>query len=269
MSYDTFDLTIDALGGRKRTIRVLTPETVAEGERLPVLYMTDGQNLFRDSEATFGTSWGFPATLEKLELRLLLVGWDSAPELQRLDELGPWLNDWIQTKGTSINRPVGGEAHLAVEFLEKQLKPLIDARYPTNPSRRTTWLAGSSMGGLFSLYAAALRPEVFSRAACFSSAFWVASGPLEEFLKTAGVDQIDKVYLDVGTMEGSRQNNEEERLAYLHDTERVGALLKARGLGSDRLKVLVDGGGKHNEAAWGRRLPAALKWWLADYLPGS
>jgi predicted alpha/beta superfamily hydrolase len=260
--YDTLELKIDALGGRRRSVRILSPgpEQAQPRGGYPVLYMPDGQNLFRDTEATYGKSWDFPHALAGLSHGLIVVGWDSAEDLQRLDELGPWRNDWIVQKVPSIARPVGGEGEHTLDFVVNQLKPLIDSRYPANPHRATTWLAGASMGGLFALYAAASRPDVFSRAACFSSAFWIAGTQLDTFLIGAAVDKLDRVYLDVGTMEGSRQNNEEERQAYVNDTQRIGRFLAARGLGPDRLKVLIDGGGKHNEAAWSRRLPAALKW---------
>jgi predicted alpha/beta superfamily hydrolase len=55
---ETLETTITPLG-RERTVRVLLPPGYeAGGERFPVLYMHDGQNLFRDEDASFGTSWG-------------------------------------------------------------------------------------------------------------------------------------------------------------------------------------------------------------------
>ncbi|MEI8095988.1 MAG: alpha/beta hydrolase-fold protein [Spirochaetales bacterium] len=262
MAYDTLELEIDALGRRPRTVRILSPDLdrTSPTGGFPVLYMPDGQNLFRDAEASYGKSWDFPAALAGLGHGLIVVGWDSAEDLQRLDELGPWRNDWIQQKAPGITRPVGGEGQGTLDFVVNQLKPLVDSRYPTLPGRATTWVAGSSMGGLFALYAAASRPDVFSRAGCFSSAFWIAGAQLDRFVASSAASKLDRVYLDVGTMEGSRQNNEEERQAYVNDTKRIGALLSSGGLGPDRLKVVLDEGGTHNEAAWSRRLPAALKW---------
>lgn len=262
---NTFDLPMASLGGRTRTIRVWTP-SLALGRRYPVLYMHDAQNLFRDEEATYGTCWRLGETLTRLGLDLIVVGIDSNHEgLGRLDELSPWVNDEIQHKGVGIDRPVGGEGDAYLDFLVHQLKPQIDAAYPTLPRRETTFLAGSSMGGLASLYGACRHPEVFGRAACFSSAFWFATTPLLAFLKNSPLP--DRVYLDVGTAEGSRQHNEEERLRYVNDSRDVYEALAARGWGSDRLRLVIDEGGQHNEAAWARRLPAALSWWLSDLLP--
>jgi predicted alpha/beta superfamily hydrolase len=266
MNLETFTMPLAALGGRVRTIRVLTPDPVP-GRRYPVLYMHDGQNLFRDSEATYGTSWSLIPTLGALGLDLIVVGVDSNPVGHgRLDELSPWVNDWIRHKSDSIDRTVGGEGEGYFDFLVHELKPRIDGAYPTQPGRETTFVAGSSMGGLASLWGACRHPQVFSRAACFSSAFWFTADPLAAFLGTSPLP--DRVYLDVGTAEGSRQNNEEERLSYINDTRRVGEVLAARGLGPDRLRVVFDEGGQHNEAAWARRLPGALRWWLSDLISG-
>lgn len=264
---DTFTLPMRALGGRERTIRVLLPPLVA-GRRYPVLYMHDGQNLFRDEEATYGTCWRVAEALADLGMQLIVVGIDSNPVGHgRLDELSPWVNDWIQRKLATyaIDRAVGGEGDGYLDFLVGELKPFIDQRYPTQPDRDSTFLAGSSMGGLASLYGACRHPEVFSRAACLSSAFWFAQQPLVDYLATARLP--DRVYLDVGTAEGSRQNNEEERLAYINDTRQVAELLWAR-MPPGAVKVVVDEGGLHNEAAWSRRLPAALKWWLPELVRG-
>lgn len=264
---ESFAVTMEALGGRTRTVRVWSPPA-QPGVRFPVLYMPDGQNLFRDREATYGTCWRLGETLTTLGLNLIVVGEDSNPVGHgRLDELSPWTNDWIQHKGASlaIDRVVGGEGESYFRFLVEELKPLIDADYPTLPGRETTFLAGSSMGGLASLWGGCRYSDTFSRAACFSSAFWFASEALSAFLATSALP--DRVYLDVGTAEGSRQNNEEERLAYITESQRVHDLLAARGMGPDRLKLVIDQGGEHNEAAWARRLPAALQWLFEDLLP--
>ncbi len=47
---------------------------------------------------------------------------------------------------------------------------MIDANLRTLPDRANTLIAGSSMGGLMSLYAATAFNDVFGRAACLSPA---------------------------------------------------------------------------------------------------
>lgn len=61
------------------------------------------------------------------------------------------------------------EADEYLRFLTSELKPFIDSHYPTLPDRQHTFLAGSSMGGLISLYALCEYPDVFGGAACMST----------------------------------------------------------------------------------------------------
>ena len=56
-----WNITIPALTGEEqRKAYVYVPDSAyADAQRrYPVLYMFDGQNLFSDSEATYGKSWG-------------------------------------------------------------------------------------------------------------------------------------------------------------------------------------------------------------------
>ena len=55
-----------------------------------------------------------------------------------------------------------GKAYL--DWMVQELKPLIDAKYPTLPDRENTAIGGSSMGGLMSLYGVTAHNETFSRA---------------------------------------------------------------------------------------------------------
>ncbi|MBX4373528.1 hypothetical protein K4G95_25085, partial [Mycobacterium tuberculosis] len=72
-----------------------------------------------------------------------------------------------------------GEAY--IEFILHTLKPLIDEKYRTKPN--DTLMAGSSMGGLISTYAACRYPHVFQRVASLSSAFWFNQTEIERFIE--------------------------------------------------------------------------------------
>lgn len=61
------------------------------------------------------------------------------------------------------------EADEYLRFLTSELKPFIDSHYSTLPDRQHTFVAGSSMGGLISLYALCEYPDVFGGAACMST----------------------------------------------------------------------------------------------------
>ncbi|GIS69926.1 MAG: hypothetical protein CM1200mP9_07470 [Gammaproteobacteria bacterium] len=56
-----------------------------------------------------------------------------------------------------------------LRFLVQELKPFIDETYRTQVDRDSTFIVGSSMGGLISAYAIVEYPDVFGGAACLSS----------------------------------------------------------------------------------------------------
>ena len=134
---------------KPRRLYIYTPKGY-EGseERYPVLYMFDGHNVFYDSHATYGKSWGMKEHLEKSKLPLILVGVECNPEGDnRMSEYAPWDIVW---KG---KRLFEGRGKLTMDFFVDELKPRIDREYRTLPDREHTLIAGSSMGGLMSLYA--------------------------------------------------------------------------------------------------------------------
>ena len=57
-----------------RTIHLYIPDGLMPGQKVPVLYMFDGHNLFVDEEATYGKSWGLKDYLEQTRLPLVVVG---------------------------------------------------------------------------------------------------------------------------------------------------------------------------------------------------
>ena len=67
-----------------RRLYVYLPKDYKKTEtRYAVLYMFDGQNVFYDSHATYGKSWGMKVFLDKAKLPLLVVTVESNPEGNR------------------------------------------------------------------------------------------------------------------------------------------------------------------------------------------
>lgn len=238
------DVESAALGNR-RDLFVYLPPSYGSGERrYPVLYMHDGQNLFDDALA-FGDEWGVDHVLEdgaEAGLEAIVVGVANGGEA-RLDEYSPWADE---AHG-------GGRGADYVRFLVDEVKPRIDADFRTRPERDATGIAGSSMGGLISLYAFFAAPETFGFVAALSPAFWFADRAVFPFVEAA--PKVDgRIYLDVGTNEGRDT---------VADVRRMKELLRWKGYRTGRdLAFVVEMGGAHNERAWRRRLPAALPFLL-------
>ena len=129
----------------------------------------------------------------------------------------------------------------------EDLKPFIDTRFKTKKGRESTFIAGSSMGGLLSAYAICEYPEVFGGAACFSTHWPPLEGVFLEYLKSNLPDPAThKIYFDHGT-EGL--DGEYEAFQMIADSA-----MKARGYehSENWITMKFEGAG-HIEKEWHSR----------------
>lgn len=227
--------------GNRRDLFVYVPPT-REGARYPVIYMHDGQNLF-DPATSFAGTWGVDEALRwasRRGLDAIVVGIPNMGEA-RLAEYNPFVE--------------AGDRYL--DFVIHTVKPLVDAQFPTLPDRTHTGIAGSSMGGLISLYAFFRYPEVFGFAAALSPSLWFADGALLDLAARAPrLPGGGRLYLDVGMREG------EQTVAL---ARRLRDLLLAKGYEPRRdFRWVEDKNGVHHESAWGRRFRQALPFLLRE-----
>jgi isoamylase len=223
--------------------------------RYPVLYMHDGQNCF-DNKTSYAGEWAADETAEKLAkrgLECIIVAIPNAGKA-RIDEYGPWYEAKINLPG--IIGGAGGRANEYIEYLTQVVKPLIDSSFRTLREPEFTGVAGSSMGGIISLYALLEAPDVFGFAGCFSSAFWVGKSGLQKYIKTH-IAPNARIYMDCGTLEGGQAR---ESKAYLEDSRKISGMLVSQGCYD--LVYLEDEGGIHAEHEWKKRFPAMLEWFL-------
>lgn len=210
-------------------------------ERYPVVYMFDGHNVFYDSHATYGKSWGMKQYLERSRRKVILVAVECNPEgTKRLSEYSPW-----DFHGSFIG-DIEGRGRATMEWFTKELKPYIDSEYRTLPEREHTMIAGSSMGGLMALYAAVEYNAVFSRAAALSPCFWVSPRKLNDLIRSSRLASPTMVYIDYG---GAEEGAELIDFKAVFNTAKLltasGAFVEAR----------IVPGAKHSEAYWEKRIP--------------
>lgn len=158
-------------GTEQRRVYVYLP-TMYEADpdrRYPVLYMFDGQNVFFDEDATFGKSWGLANYLDYTDTPLIVaaVECNAGPNNERLVEYSPYRFD-DPTYGH-----FDGKGAATMSWFIHRFKPFIDRNFRTLPDREHTFIGGSSMGGLMSLYALLNHNDVFGRAAALSPSIWV------------------------------------------------------------------------------------------------
>ena len=235
-------------GKKPRTVYVYVPDQAREDPeaRFPALYMFDGHNVFFDQDATYGKSWGMGEYLDENQIPLMVVAVDCnhRPPHGRLSEYSPF---------TFTDEHFGrviGRGKKFMDWLVEVLKPVIDARYPTLPDRETTWIAGSSMGGLMSLFAVTAYNDVFSRAAALSPSVWLVQGRMAPMIRQSQYAPGTVVYMDYGSRE---MGNHEGMLQCYMDTA---CALMERGV---LLNSRIVPNGDHCEACWEEQIPFFMK----------
>jgi predicted alpha/beta superfamily hydrolase len=236
-----------------RDVLIYLPPSYHEGSRrYPVVYMHDGQNLF-DAHTSFSGEWHVDETMQQLAqdgIEAIVVGIPSIGH-DRIHEYNPY--------PTPRFKQARGDAY--VRFLIETLKPLIDSDFRSLPDPQHTGILGSSMGGLISLYAWLAYPWTFGLAGSMSPSLWVARQEVFDHVRHSPFNE-GRLYIDIGTRELPRRfsrfgSSMTESVSLLKDR------LNERGYsGTRRLKYVLDRGGEHNEAAWSRRLPDALRFLL-------
>jgi enterochelin esterase-like enzyme len=229
------------LGARR--VRAYLP-AAADGTPRPLIIMFDGQNIFDDAGSFVG-GWHVHRAVDRIarERAPIVVGIDHG-HAQRIAELSPF------SDGTR-----GGHLEVFLAAVIDQLLPRLHARFAI---RDLPLIGGSSLGGLASLYAHLLHPQLFGGALAMSPSLWFTRARVAAFLRAQPAPAQSRIYLDIGASEGAF------RMQPL--VERLGRELRERGwraTGSRRLLVHVDPRGLHRESSWRRRIPAALRFLVA------
>lgn len=244
---ERFNVTIPALTGEKeRTAYIYLPTSYDEIKRFPVMYMFDGHNLFSDEEATFGKSWGLSDFLDNNEVPLIIAAVECNHEgNSRLSEYSPV--DFTFKNGEKIK----GRGRQYMNWLVSAFKPFVDESYKTLSDRAHTYIGGSSMGGLMTLYALAKYGKYFCGGAALSPSLWVNGGSIaDDMLAKAKFVKGTYIYSDYGSKEFV--NHDGQRAAF---ARACGILIEKGAIVTARV---IDGG-THSEASWERQIPYFLK----------
>lgn len=246
---NTWDITIPKLTeDEKRKAYIYLPEAYMNEntKKYPVLYMFDGHNVFFDSHATYGKSWGMKEYMDFTGTPLIIVAIECnhSPDFGRLKEYSPF--DFSDPQFGKIT----GKGCITMDWFVNTLKPEIDRTYRTVPDREHTFIAGSSMGGLMSLYAVLEYNHIFSRAGVHSPSLWTDFNRVKMLIRTSLIRKGTVVYMDYGEIEAAAHPG---ILRAFQKT--VGLLLEKEVLLTCR--IVPDG--SHNEATWEKQLPFMLR----------
>ncbi|MEO5675486.1 MAG: alpha/beta hydrolase-fold protein [Chitinophagales bacterium] len=212
----------------------------------PVMYMQDGQNLFDDS-TSFAGEWEVDEALHSLQMDgnygCIVIGIENGGS-NRLNEYSPYYNPSYG----------GGEGDEYCDFMVTTLKPYIDSHFRTLSSREFTAVAGSSMGGLISFYAAMNYQDVFSKAGVFSPSFWFDDS-IYIHVSTQGAQQDMRFYFVAGRYESSDM---------VPDIQSMYATMSSAGFTPDEMDTVIMTDGQHAEWFWAREFPDCYKWLFSN-----
>jgi enterochelin esterase-like enzyme len=150
-----------------------------------------------------------------------------------------------------------------LKFIVQELKPYIDQKYSVYTNRKNTFIAGSSLGALISMYAICEYPAIFGGAACLST-HWVGTLSVESNpIPDAFIAYLDKklpspkkhkIYFDCGdkTLDAM----------YPAIQKRVDILMQAKGYNATNWLTKYFPGDDHSEKSWSRRLNIPLEFLL-------
>jgi len=227
---------------RDRRVWIYLPKNYSTSKAsYPVLYMHDGQNLF-DNATSFAGEWGVDDAIDSAKKQCIVVGIDNGGPV-RMNEYNPYDHEKFGA----------GQGALYVDFLAKTLKPYIDKHYRTKKDASNTIIAGSSMGGLISMYAVMKYPKVFGKAGVFSPAFWAAPAlktDLDKMVKSSTHKNV-RIYFYAGEQEGNQMVVD---MLYIFEAMRKKTAAK--------MKVKINAEGRHNEPTWRNEFPAFYNWIL-------
>jgi predicted alpha/beta superfamily hydrolase len=259
-----------------RNVDVWLPDGYSPKIKYAVLYMHDGQMLY-DSAITWNKQdWGVDETMSRLmnEKKIrecIIVGvWNDSkyrhtdyfPQ-KPFESLSAYEKDTLY----DAKRPNGqvafqGEkvqSDLYLKFLVTELKPFIDKTYSTRTDRANTFVAGSSMGGLISIYAICEYPDVFGGAGCLSThwpgIFTLNNNPIPDAFMNYLQHHLPspynhKIYFDYG----------DKTLDSLYPSlqRRADAIMKQKGFTTKNWITKYFPGEDHSENAWRKRLEIPL-----------
>lgn len=228
----------------QRTLHIYLPNDYDKtDDEYEVLYMYDGHNLFQDCDATYGKSWGIAKYLDDQNAKLIVVGIECNHEgFARLSEFSPY------SYYDKIAGPIEGKGNILMQWVIDKLIPMIEMTYRVKKGREYRGIAGSSMGGLMSLYTIIHHNDHFKKAACISTHTQGLMKHLRKEAKTPLLADTD-VYISWGAKEVSSKS----ALARFNKghLDIINDMIKNH-INMD-INFVVDG--RHCEADWEKELP--------------
>jgi predicted alpha/beta superfamily hydrolase len=259
-----------------RNIDIWLPEGYSDSSTYAVLYMQDGQMLYDTAQSWNKQAWDVDDVASNLfsnnkVKKFIVVGiWNGGQTRHKdyfpqkpFEQLTQIEKDTVvaqlQRAGRTKER-FQPQSDNYLRFIVEELKPYIDKKYSVKTNRENTFIAGSSMGALISLYAVCEYPEIFGGAACLST-HWVGTFTLENNpVPNSFITYLSKklpnpkdhnFYFDCG--------DQTLDALYPNIQMSVDSVMKRKGYGNSNWVTRYFPGADHSEKSWNKRLSIPLE----------
>jgi predicted alpha/beta superfamily hydrolase len=255
-----------------RNVDIWLPPGYAQDseQRFPVLYMHDGQNLFDPEFSYKKVDWGVDPAIKRLIAAgnftpPIVVGiWNTANRLGEYLPEAPMQNPKVLARAIRLSRRRLGDIQFDLKsdtylaFIVEELKPWVDTEFSTLADQPNTHIAGSSLGGLISMYAVCQHPDVFCGAGCVSTAWnFGRDSMIPYFSKHLPDPSTHRLYFDMGGKETHRPYMNRQ---LLKDQSRMDKITREAGYHDNKsLLSLTFPKHKHDESAWRERVEGMIE----------
>lgn len=258
-----------------RNVDIWLPEGYDSGKKYAVLYMHDGQNLFDTTITWNKQAWNVDDIAcklmkEKKLKNVIVVGIWNNPQKRQSDyfpqkpfesltrEAKDSISNQLKNRRAPATASFQPNSDNYLKFIVTELKPFIDKNYTVYTDAKHTFMSGSSMGGLISIYAICEYPDIFSGVACLSTHWMGTFDPKNPFpdafvqylKEKLPVPGNHKIYFDHGdqTLDAS----------YPPFQKKVDETMKTKGYTQQNWETLVFEGKDHSEKSWSARFEIPL-----------
>ena len=267
MRIEEYELKITTINDRPVTVRVMVPDGYDESDkRYPVLYVSDGQDLYRDDQTYRGadslrfeqyyTDYG--KFLPHVVIVAISAPFDPA---ERTGEYSPFTTDFDVPPEKKFEPHIDGLGKEYLQWMTTDLKNFIDQTYRTLTDADNTAYCGYSTGGLSACYAAVACPDTFHRIIAMSSAVCIWLDKMQEAWDAGSYDHLKYIYMDVGTNEFGRMTTKEE---FLDGANMIYENYLKHGVPAEIIKYNIYPDAMHKQSEWRYRFPDALRWVFQD-----
>jgi predicted alpha/beta superfamily hydrolase len=261
---------------QERAVDVWLPENYSENKKYAVLYMHDGQMLFDATQTWNKQEWKIDEVAtdlmeQKITKDFIVVGVHNIPEIRwedlfpekAMDFMDKDRKEEVYRKAKESGSDISFTGDEYLKFIVSELKPYIDVTYSVSSNKENTFIAGSSMGGLMSMYAISEYPTVFEGAACIST-HWIGGmakknnpypSAIFKYMEANIPDSNNhKIYFDYGDKTLDRH--------YPQYASMVDDMFLEKGYSVNNFRNLFFPEANHSEKSWQNRIHLPLTFLL-------